>query len=178
MGRNSSSDVFDAPEIARTRPSVGGVSDGPVPVQKLSLRFPISERMWGYSALLSILLIWLLRMYSTWATWGSPTIDCGREVYVPAMLAKGRTLYKDIYYLYFPAAPYFNSFLFRLFGTHLEVTYISGSLAALGSAVFLYLSGTRLGSRLAGWVTAIVVLLQAFEQGIFNFAFPYSFGSA
>jgi len=93
------------------------------------------------------------------------------------MLAKGRILYKDIWYLYPPAAPYFNSFLYRLLGTRLEVTYIAGSLSALGSAVFLYLSGIRLSSRLAGWVTAVVVLLQTFESGIFNFPFPYSYAS-
>jgi len=108
---------------------------------------------------------------------GSLGVDCGREVYVAAMLAKGKTLYKDIWYLYFPAAPYFNSLLYRLFGTRLEVTYIAGSLAALGSAVFLYLSGMRLGSRMAGWVTAVVVLLQAFDRWIFNFPFPYSYAS-
>jgi hypothetical protein len=177
MGRNSSSDVLDAPEFARTPSPLRGVSHGAAPVQKLSLRFPISERTLGHFALLSILLIWLWRMYSTWATWGSPSVDCGREVYVPAMLAKGRTLYKDIYYLYFPAAPYFNSFLYRLFGIHLEVTYIAGSLAALGSAVFFYLSGIKLGSKLAGWVTAVVVVMQAFQEGIFNFPFPYSYAS-
>jgi len=93
------------------------------------------------------------------------------------MLAQGKTLYRDIWYLYFPAAPYFNSFLFRLFGTRLEVTYMAGSFAALGSAIFLYLSGVRLSSRLAGWTAALVVLLQAFERFIFNFPFPYSYAS-
>jgi hypothetical protein len=59
-------------------------------------------------------------MFSTWATWGDLTIDCGREMYVPAVLSEGKMLYRDVWYLYGPAGPYVNSFLFRLFGVHFE----------------------------------------------------------
>ena len=41
-------------------------------------------------------------------------------MYVPAVLAEGRTLYREVWFPYPPAAPYFNSWLFRLFGTHLR----------------------------------------------------------
>ena len=61
-------------------------------------------------------------------------------MYVPAVLAEGRTLYREVWFPYPPAAPYFNSWLFRLFGTHLNTLYWAGCLAALGSAVFLFLS--------------------------------------
>lgn len=116
-------------------------------------------------------------MATTWASWGDLTVDCGREMYVPWMLSEGKMLYRDVWYLYGPAAPYFNSVLYRIFGVHLEVLYIAGSLAALGSAIFLYLSGLRLSSWLAGWTAAAVVIVQAFEPGLFGFPLPYSFAS-
>jgi hypothetical protein len=98
-------------------------------------------------------------------------------MYVAAALAQGRTLYRDVWYLYGPLAPYFNGVLFRLFGIRLEVLYWAGSLSALGSAIFLYLSGIRLSSWRAGWTAAAVVLVQAFVHGIFCFPLPYSFAA-
>lgn len=129
------------------------------------------------TALLSLVAIWAAWFYGTWATWGSLTIDCGREMYVPLVLSEGKTLYKDIWYLYGPAAPYFNSYLYRLFGAHLNVLYWAGSLSALGSAIFLYLAGLRLSSWLVGWTAGAVVLTQAFHHSLFNFPLPYSFAS-
>ena len=71
-------------------------------------------------------------------------------MYVPVALSEGKMLYRDVSYVYTPAAPYLNSFLFRLFGVHLNVLYWAGSLSALGSAIFLYLTGMRLGSWVIG----------------------------
>jgi hypothetical protein len=127
--------------------------------------------------LVSLVLIWAAWFYGTWATWGYLTADCGREMYVPLVLSEGKTLYKDIWYLYGPAAPYFNSFLYRLFGVHLTVLYWGGSLAALGSAIFLYLAGMRLSSWLVGWTAGAVLLTQSFHHSLFSFPLPYSFAS-
>src|SRR3972149_2965632 len=128
-------------------------------------------------ALATLVIVWAARMYGTWATWGHLTIDCGREMYVPAVLAEGKTLYRDVWYPYNPLAPYLNSFLFQLFGIHLHVLYWAGSLAALGCGVFLYLAGMRLGSWLVGWTAAAVMLVQAFQPFIFSFPLPYSFAA-
>jgi len=49
------------------------------------------------------------------------TVDCGRELYVAAELASGRTLYSDVRYPYTPSSPYVNSVLFQLFGFQLCV---------------------------------------------------------
>ena len=62
-----------------------------------------------------------MSLWLNWACWGSLSVDSGRELYVAGMLAQGKTLYRDMWYLYHPAAPYFNSLLFRLFGTRVEV---------------------------------------------------------
>jgi len=125
--------------------------------------------------LLTLVVLWATLFAGTWASWGSVTVDCGREMYVAAEVARGRTLYKDVWYIYGPIAPYINAFLFRLFGARLEVLYWAGSLSALGSAIFLFLSGIRLSSRLTGWTAAAVVLVGAFSPSIFCFPLPYSF---
>lgn len=139
-----------------------------------------SETPWNLTtgvALLILAALWAVRVYSTWATWGDLSIDSGREMYVPAMLAQGKMLYRDVWYLYTPAAPYLNSLLFRWFGLHLEVLYWAGSLAALGCATLLFLVGKRLSCWLAGWSAGAIVLIQSFHSWHFCFPLPYSFAS-
>ena len=128
-------------------------------------------------ALLGLALFWIAKVYSTWAAWGDLTIDSGHEMYVPALLAQGKLLYRDAWFMYGPAAPYFNSYLFRLFGTHLSVLYWAGSLSSLGSAIFLYLSGRRLSSSLVGWTAGAVLLAEGFQPSLFCFPLPYSFAA-
>ena len=130
------------------------------------------------SGLAALVVIWAAWFYGTWETWGWLTSDSGREIYVPAALSQGKTLYRDIWYLYGPLAPYLNSFLFRIFGIHLNVLYWAGSLAALGCAILLYSAGMRMSSALAGWTAAAVVLTQSFHHSLFSFPLPYSFASA
>src|SRR6202171_2328213 len=111
-----------------------------------------------FAALFILVAVWATLMHATWARWGNPTVDSGHEMYVPALLSAGKMLYRDVWFMFGPAAPYFNSYLFRLFGVHLNVLYWAGSLAALGSAIFLYLTGMRLSSWLIGWTAGAGVL--------------------
>jgi len=118
--------------------------------------------------------IWAACLYATWAAWGSLTVDSGRELYVSAVLAEGKTLYRDVWYNFGPAAPYLNSWLFRFFGVHLSVMYWAGSFCALGSAILLYLSGMRLSFSMAGWTAGAVLLFESFAPTVFSFPLPYS----
>jgi hypothetical protein len=127
--------------------------------------------------LVSLILLWAARFYTTWATWGYLPVDTGREMYVPAMLAQGKTLYRDIWFGYAPLGPYLNALLFRAFGIHLNVLYWAGSLAALGCAVLLFLCGRKMGSSLAGWTAGAIILMEAFHAWHFSFPLPYSFSS-
>lgn len=129
------------------------------------------------AALLAIVVLWALKVYSTWAAWGNLTIDSGHEMYVPALLAEGKVLYRDAWFTYGPASAYLNSYLFRLFGVHLNVLYWAGCLSALGSAIFLYLAGMRLSSWLVGWTAATVLLAEAFRPSLFCFPLPYAFAA-
>jgi hypothetical protein len=126
---------------------------------------------------LALVTIWAGLLHTTWATWGNLTIDSGHEMYVPVVLSEGKMLYRDVWFMYGPLAAYFNSCLFRLFGVHLNVLYWAGSLSALGSAVFLYLTGMRLSSWLAGWSAGAVLLLEAFHPTFFCFPLPYSYNT-
>jgi hypothetical protein len=129
------------------------------------------------AALVALVALWALRVYSTWSAWGDLTVDSGHEMYVPALLAEGKVLYRDTWFMYGPASPYINGYLFRIFGVHLNVLYWAGCLSALGSAIFLYLAGMRLSSWLIGWTAAAVVLIEAFHPSLFCFPLPYSFAA-
>src|SRR5579872_6978249 len=50
----------------------------------------------------------------TWEQWGDLRVDTGREMYVPAMLAQGKMLYRDLWYPYMPLAPYLEALFFRI----------------------------------------------------------------
>ena len=130
-----------------------------------------------YIALLLLTGLWAAQLIATWGAWGNLTIDSGHEMYIPALLVKGKVLYRDVWFPYGPAGPYFNSLLFRLFGAHLNVLYCAGSLSALGSAILLFLVGRRLSSWLVGLTAGAVLLLQAFQPSMFSFPLPYSFST-
>jgi len=139
---------------------------------------PVHWTRTTYFGLLTLVVFWAVRMYTTWATWGDVTIDSGHEMYVPVVLLEGKTLYRDIWYMHGPLGPYLNSYLYHVFGVHLNVLYWAGSLTALACALLLYVTGMQLSSWLVGWTVAVVMLIQAFQPGIFSFALPYSFDAA
>jgi hypothetical protein len=130
------------------------------------------------AALVGLFLLWGWQVHSTWGAWGNLTIDSGHEMYIPAVLAEGKMLYRDVWFNFGPLAPYFNSYLFRLFGIHLNVLYWAGSLAALGAAAFLYIAGMQLSAWPIGWTAGAVVLLEGFQPSLFCFPLPYSFSAA
>jgi hypothetical protein len=130
-----------------------------------------------FLALSSLVLIGSALFSLTWAHWGDLTVDCGREMYASAELVSGKTLYSDVWYPYNPGSPYLNSVLFRLFGVHLSVLYCAGALAALGSAIFLFLTGLEIVPLIAAWTAGTVLLIQSFVPGLFSFPLPYSFSA-
>src|SRR5580765_7260917 len=112
-------------------------SSQPIPEQ-----YPGWTRLFGppnrwttvtFCALGSLVVLWSAQLLWTWGAWGDVTIDSGHEMYVPALLAGGKTLYRDTWFMYGPAGPYVNTFLFHLFGIHLNVLYWAGALASLGT---------------------------------------------
>ena len=62
----------------------------------------------------------------TWQMWLNPAIDSGREMNTPQRLLDGELLYSQVYNLYGPFAPLFNTTLYALFGSHLHTLYWAG----------------------------------------------------
>jgi hypothetical protein len=169
---------------AITHPApVSPVYSNRAPIDSSTSHFLESEgyfKPWNprtYVGLLLLTALWAVQVFATWGAWGNLTIDSGHEMYIPALLAQGKVLYRDVWYPYGPAAPYFNSYLFRMFGVNLNVLYWAGSLSALCSAIFLYLVGRRLSSWGVGLTAGAILLLQAFQPSLFSFPLPYSFGT-
>jgi hypothetical protein len=127
--------------------------------------------------MVALTILWAWQVYASWAAWGNLTIDSGHEMYVPAVLAEGQTLYSDVWFMYGPISPYFNSYLFRIFGIHLNVLYWAGALSALVSALLLVVIGRRVSAWSVGWAAGAILLLQAFERSLFCFPLPYSFAA-
>ena len=126
----------------------------------------------GFIVVVAVVLAWY-----TWATWGDIQIDCGREIYVPLEILRGKLLYRDIFYPYGPLAPYAGALLIAIFGPHLVAFYLFGIAVAIGCAFLLFELGTMLESRAVGLTAALALLFMGFAPSIFNYVFPYSYGA-
>ncbi len=114
----------------------------------------------------------------TWAHWGSFQIDNGREIYVPAALLQGKLLFRDVWYMYGPLAPYVQALLFLIFGIHLNVLYIFGLALTIGSALLAFEISRQFDLGLpASIVPSLLFLVEAFYPFIFNFVFPYAYAA-
>src|SRR5262245_34876690 len=137
-------------------------------------------KVWDLAVLISIgtlCCLWLALVTFGWARWGSVTVDCGRELYVAAALAQGKMLYRDVWYMYGPGAPYLNSLLFRTFGIHINVAYLAGSLAGLATTLILFRCALYVAPLPVAFAVGYIVLIQSFGAGIFNYPLPYTYAS-
>lgn len=117
-------------------------------------------------------------MYLTWSHWGNMQIDCGRELYVPAEILRGKLLYRDLWYPFGPLAPYVEAILLKVFGLHFSVLYAFGLLLTITSALVLFEIGILLEEARVGLATAVIFVLQGFSASIFNYIFPYAYAAA
>src|SRR5882672_8861023 len=118
--------VTTHPSPVSTLESQRTTVDSPAPRFLEHNDHPALWNLTTYIALLMLTALWAAQVYATWAAWGDLTIDSGHEMYVPMLLAEGKMLYRDVWFLYTPAVLYVNSYLFRLFGPHLNVLYWAG----------------------------------------------------
>src|SRR5262245_65739213 len=82
----------------------------------------------GVALIVLTCAIWI---YWNWGTWGDLSTDCGREVYVSAVIKDGGTLYRDVWYPFGPIAPYVTAVLFRWFVVSIFVPCAAGAIGAL-----------------------------------------------
>lgn len=147
-----------------------------VPVDKLRAPFHLSvETRW-----LAFVLAWFgLLAWASWGRLGHLILDLGHEVEIPARLAEGQLLYRDVEAYYGPLSYYINALALVVFGHHLEVLYGVGLVLALAAALLVYRLASQLtDARWGALCTASVLLVCAFAPGMFNFVLPYSYGAA
>ncbi len=97
---------------------------------------------------------------------------------VPARIADGERLYRDVSYYYGPAAPWINGLALKIFGRHFLVLEGAGLLAAALLFAALYRLTARAGSPLSALlaVTWSASLCIGAPNGG-SFVYPYSFGA-
>jgi hypothetical protein len=128
---------------------------------------------------LIIIFVALAMAWYTWGHWGDFQVDCGREIYVPAALFQGKLLFRDVWYMYGPLAPYLQALLFRVFGIHLTVLYLFGLTLTVGSALLTFEVGRQFNLGVAASLAPpLFFLAEAFNPSIFNFVFPYSYAAS
>ncbi len=114
----------------------------------------------------------------TWGRWIHPFVDGSRELQVPARLAAGERLYRDVSYYYGPAAPWVNAAAIRAFGRRFGALEAAGAIAAAVLLATLYRLTRRAGSPLSagvGVTVAAAICIGAPNGGAF--LFPYAFAA-
>jgi hypothetical protein len=134
----------------------------------------MTKRAWLAAA--AVVCAGVASLLFSWQRWINPFVDGGREMIVPARLADGARLYRDVMYHYGPAAPWFNAAALKLFGRNLVVLELVG--LAFSALIFwsLFCLARRAGSRLsaaAGTALAAALCIGAPNGGAF--LFPYAF---
>ena len=115
----------------------------------------------------------------TWGHWGDLQIDSGREMYVPASILQGKLLYRDLWYMYGPLAPYVQALVFRIFGVSLNVLYGLGLTLTISCALLIFEIGRMFDLKAAAAAApSIFFLAESFNPFIFNFVLPYSYAAS
>jgi hypothetical protein len=118
---------------------------------------------------------------ASWQRWINPFVDSGRELDIPARVAAGERLYRDVAFYYGPAGPWLQSLVLRACGGRCR-SWLPLEIACLAlSAAILFLlyrlaaaaGGTR--PALAATALAAAFCLGAPLGGAF--IFPYSASS-
>jgi len=138
---------------------------------------PVADLTWIARAV--ILGVATALAWYTWGHWGDFQVDSGRELYVPAEILKGKLLFRDLWYMYGPLAPYLKALLFRIFGVQLTVLYVFGLTLTICTALLTFEIGRRFGlGPLGSAVPSLFFLSEAFYPTIRNFVFPYSYAAS
>jgi 4-amino-4-deoxy-L-arabinose transferase-like glycosyltransferase len=113
----------------------------------------------------------------TWQRWGSPLVDCGREMDQPLRLLRGERLYGDISHYYGPLAPVLNAALYRAVGVSLDTLRGAGLAATLVILAVTYWLGRRLMGRPAATLSALSVTWLCALAPAGNYILPYAYAA-
>jgi hypothetical protein len=117
---------------------------------------------------------------ASWQRWINPFVDSGREMDVPARLAAGERLYRDIDYYYGPAGPWLQSLALRACGGCRSWLPLEAACLLLSGAVLLLLHRLTAAAGSRGTAAGVTALTAALCLGAPRggaFIFPYSASS-
>src|ERR1022692_312623 len=83
----------------------------------------------------------------SWARWGHPLIDSGREMNAPLRLMRGEMLYSQVRYIYGPLSPYLNAWLYRAFHPSLWALWINGMVTTMIILALAYWLARQIAGR-------------------------------
>ncbi len=126
---------------------------------------------------LGVLASFAVGLAASWARWGHPLIDSGREMNVPLRLLRGELLYRDVRYIYSPLSPYLNAALYAIFRPSLWVLWGRGMVTTV---LILALTGWLARQILPRWPATLACLLVTWvcalkPQG--NYILPYAYSA-
>jgi hypothetical protein len=113
----------------------------------------------------------------SWQRWGSPLIDCGREMNQPLRLMSGELLYSGVRHLYGPLSPYLHATAYYLFGPSLAVLYADGIVSAAIVLTLVYWLGRQVLAPLAAGAATLSVMWLCVFKPSGNFILPYSYNA-
>jgi len=102
-------------------------------------------------------------------------VDSGKELMVPWTLLQGKGLYREVFWLYGPWAPYFNFLMYALFGVHSDVLLWTAKFLGAGVVLTVYGCLRSLVSPKTACFGALAVM--AFSTTSNYFTWPYSFSN-
>ncbi len=127
-----------------------------------------------------LILINLLLFAVFWlgyGRFGDIIVDSFREAYIPAEVAAGKVLYKNIFTIYAPFAYLLNALLFKIFGVNLKVLYFAGLFASAGVLNLVYFIAKRfLDENCSLGIVLFIIAGAVLSPNVFNMIFPYSYG--
>ena len=141
--------------------------------RQVSARYNTRDRFW----IAVIVAAFMFGLAASWQRWGSPLIDCGREMNQPLRLAAGEQLYSDVRHIYGPLSPYLHAALYRLFGPILGLLYADGILSAAAILALVYALSRRIMSPIASATATLSVMWLCAFKPAGNFFLPYSFNA-
>lgn len=119
----------------------------------------------------------------SWGKWPDVLMDFGHELYGPWQISQGKVLARDIAWgASGPLSPYWNGFLFWLFGPSLLALVAFNATVLASFTALLYATFRSLADRMSATAACLVFLtVFAFGQYIGNsnstFIAPYSHGA-
>lgn len=114
---------------------------------------------------LGIILLWPDLNFQTWLSTG----DHGRDLDAAEQVLRGKTVYRDYWWVYGPAMPYYYAVFYKIFGIKIQSILLGKFLIKLSAGILCYLAVSTVFNP---WTALMATLwFWAFQQ---DFFFTYS----